>query len=128
MPQFQRDHNKSILAHPFIAFVSVALALLLFVSVVNMIEKKRGAQEALVDYRNEYTSLEQQNAEIQISLDNLTTEKGREREIRKRFPVAQKGEELIVIVENAVLLDDQQSVTDSSKEKSFWNFFKFNKR
>lgn len=125
MPQYQRDHNKSTLAHPFVVFVSVALALLLFVSVINMIGKKREAQEALVDYRQEATHLEQQKAEIQVSLNDLTTNKGREREIRERFPVVEEGEELIVIVEEDSLPDEQQNVDNVNKKKGFWSLFGF---
>lgn len=63
------------------------------------------------------TDLESRTAELQVSLDHLGTARGIEEEVRQKYTVARKGEEVVVVVDDSAKKSKNDMVAD---EGGFW--------
>jgi hypothetical protein len=64
--------------------------------------------------KKELSQLEVQYARVSVAVDNLSTERGEEGEIRSRFGVARPGEGAIQIVRNGTSSDGGQNMLKES--------------
>jgi len=106
-----------------IAFFCVLFLVLIFLlkSVRNVYQKKKAADEALIQMQKEITELEARKNSLDKSLSRMETEDGVEFEIRKKLNVAEAGEKVAIIVESTDVNNSTQ--TDISFWQKFKNFF-----
>lgn len=67
----------------------------------------------------ELEELESRAAALSAEIERLSTERGREEEIRSKFEVAKEGEHLIVIIDP----EEEKEVLDIEKKKGLWRRF-----
>jgi len=63
------------------------------------------------------TDLESRTAELKTSLSHLETERGIEEEVRQKYTVARKGEEVVVVVDDSAKKSKNDEVVDT---RSLW--------
>jgi len=82
------------------AVVVLGIALLFgFRATWGVYQKEREARANVVDAREELTELQDRERFLREEIARLSTERGVEEEIRKKFPVAKEGEEVAIIVD-----------------------------
>jgi cell division protein FtsB len=97
----------------------VAVVLVLFViwggvAVIRAYAKQR---EAVVNRNTsirELKEVKEKQAELSANIENLSTERGLEAEVRNRYRVAKPGEQLVIVVDN------KEGSEDVTKKPSFW--------
>lgn len=99
MREFERKKKvRSILVSPLALGVLAVLSVFLWRSVWNLYQKDRQAREDLAGTDAELARLESQQAGLANAIAEMKTESGLDKEIRDKFQVAKKGEEMVVIV------------------------------
>ncbi len=68
---------------------------------------------------NELRKLQERERDLSADIERLNTERGVEEELRKRFGVAKKGEEVMIIVE-PVVGEEEGIDGGEGQEKGFW--------
>lgn len=96
--------RRILYARPTIAVLLVVTALV-FRGVWGMYEKKHEAEARRDSAKMELAKQEERLLELKNDLASLSSERGLEEEIRKRFMVAKEGEGMIVITR-----EDQEKV------------------
>jgi cell division protein FtsB len=79
-------------------------------------QKSRETQENIRKARAELETLRGRKRFLESEIERLSSERGLEEEIRKRFPVVKEGEEVAVIV-------DEQEETTKDKDQAATSFF-----
>ena len=75
--------------------------IILSFSVYKMYKKYHKTRNALADSRTELAKIEHNKESIEYSINRLSTDEGREYEIRDRFRVTKPNEKIIVVVDNS---------------------------
>lgn len=78
--------------------------------------KERETREKRAERTEELHALEARASALQEEIDALSTERGREAEVRERFEVAREGEQVIVIVDPK----EEPAEEAPPPEKSWW--------
>lgn len=82
------------------AVVLVFFVVLGCVSVVRAYAKQRQAVNNRNNSIHELRDLEQKEADLSLKIDNLSTNRGMEAEVRNRYRVTKPGEQLVIVVDN----------------------------
>lgn len=109
-------HKKKSWVHsPLLAvFLVVVLCWGLFV-VYRMYVKNRESVALRNQFQNELDALNQKQNELSGKIENLSTDRGLEAEVRNRYRVIRPGEQLVIVV------DDASKNTQGTPEKpSVW--------
>lgn len=85
----------------------------------NVYQKYGEAQGNEETVLNELMKLQERESDLSADVERLNTERGVEEELRKRFGVAKKGEEVMIIVEPVV--SDEGSIDDGDQKEGFWS-------
>jgi cell division protein FtsB len=102
-------HHKPFIAHkkkswtrsPVLAvFLVVVLCWGLFV-VYRMYVKNREAVALRNQFQDELDTLNQKQEELSGKINNLSTDRGLEAEVRNRYRVIRPGEQLVIVVDDA---------------------------
>jgi len=95
-------HHKEKFFHTRFWIVILLLACgLLCVSVVNMAKKHHHARTIRDDYQKELAQIQDHEQILKQNIAALSTDRGKETEIRDRYRVVKEGEQMILIVDNA---------------------------
>lgn len=100
MAQLFTNKKRSWFKSPIVAVVLVALVILGGISVVRAFAKEREAAQLRNQYTQELETMNERQVELETQIENLSTQRGIEAEIRERYRVAKPGEELVVVVDN----------------------------
>ena len=121
MRNFQQKRGFRNILHSRPVLVLLSILLLVFAwSVIGFMGKMQMTVENRRIAENKVTELESQKENLLAEIAKLNTEDGREESIREKFPVAQEGEGVIVIIE-----DKSQSEAEDTKSKGFFSFLSF---
>lgn len=85
---------------PIIAVILVLLVVWGGVAVVRAYLKQREAVSNRNDSVRELRDAEQKQQELSTKIENLSTDRGMETEVRNRYRVAKPGEQLVIVVDN----------------------------
>lgn len=114
-----RHHKESFFYTRFWIVVLFIICILLGISVFKVYLKYAHAKSIRNDYRDELAQVKQHEMDLQKNIDALSTERGKEEEIRDRYRVVKQGEQMILIVDN-----DQKGkvfeTTEIEEEKGFF--------
>lgn len=108
-----RHHKESFFHTRFWIVVLLVICTLLIISVVKISRKYIHAKSVRDDYQSELTQVEAHKAELEKNISALSTDRGKETEIRDRYRVVKHGEQMILIVDN----DKKAPETDVLPEK-----------
>ena len=111
-------YSKITLLALFIVLIFVARA------TFSVYYKQKASGENLTKAKEEVAELKKREKMLDSEIDRLKTDKGTEKEIRKKFMVGKAGEQVIVIVDDDKL--NKNATSESNKRKSVWlKFFDF---
>ena len=100
----KRIHGFWLVARSKVAFVFlIVLIALIGNATVNMFERYKEAKVRADRAAEELALLEERRAKLASDLERLSTPRGTEEELRRRFNVAADGEKVIVIVDRLVV-------------------------
>lgn len=95
-----RHHKESFFYTRFWIVVLFVICIFLGIAVFKVYLKYTHAKSIRNDYRDELSQVEQHERDLQKNIDALSTERGKEEEIRDRYRVVKQGEQMILIVNN----------------------------
>lgn len=108
-----------IYSRPVLIVLLLILAWVLY-GTWGIFQKERGSRANLVRVQNQLATLEARNRELSVDVARLSTEQGKEEEIRSKYEVSKPGEQLLVIV------DKSTTATTSPRQSGFgrlWSNF-----
>ena len=95
-----RKSSKSPFHHSWFFLIIMVLVLGLFVkSAYASFSKKRTADLEKDKYEQKLNDLRETKNNLELKINHLKTERGKEEELRKRFDVTKEGEQIIKIIE-----------------------------
>ena len=115
----QKKKLRKAMYSKVVLFILSISALFLGNATWNVYQKYSEARQNEEIVSNEIQKLQERESDLSVDIARLNTERGVEEELRKRFGVAKKGEEVMVIVEPTVL-DGQNIVDNEGQKKGFW--------
>jgi cell division protein FtsB len=95
-----RHYKESFFHTRFWIAVLIVICTLLVISVVKISKKYMHAKSIRDDYQTELNQVESHEAELKKNINALSTDRGKETEIRDRYRVVKEGEQMILIVNN----------------------------
>lgn len=114
MQRFTKSKKKSWFYSPII---TVVLLIMVTIGIIASV-KAYGKQEEAVSLRNntirENDQLVQKERELSEKLNDISTERGMETEVRNRYRVVKPGEQLVIVVDN------RTDIPEIIQEKTFW--------
>lgn len=115
----QKKKLRKAMYSKVVLFILSISALFLGNATWNVYQKYSEARQNEEIVSNEIQKLQERESDLSVDIARLNTERGVEEELRKRFGVAKKGEEVMVIVEPTV--DDGQNIAaNEGQKKGFW--------
>jgi cell division protein FtsB len=109
MQGIHRHKESFFFSHFWVGVLVVVFGIASF-SVFKMYKKYIHAKSVRNDFHTELLQTQQKQAKLQENIDALSTDRGKESEIRDRYRVVKEGEQMILIVDNG------QKVTDSPEQ------------
>lgn len=104
-----RRHKESFFHSRFWIGFLLIICILLGLSTFRMYKKYVHAQQIKNDYHKELLQVQNHATELKNNIDALSTDRGKETEIRDRYRVVKEGEQMILIVDN----DDEKKSPES---------------
>ncbi len=95
-----RRHKESFFHSRFWIGFLLIVCVLLGLSTFRMYKKYVHAQQIKNDYYKELLQVQNHATELKNNIDALSTDRGKETEIRDRYRVVKEGEQMILIVDN----------------------------
>jgi cell division protein FtsB len=92
--------KKTWLQSPILAVVLVLFIIWGLISVTRAGLKQREAIQLRNDSQKQLVELEQKQVVLDHKIEDLSTEKGLEAEVRQRYRVVKPGEHLVIVVDN----------------------------
>lgn len=108
-----------------ILYSRIILLLLIVLTVIfgkgawNMYKKERIANENLINAERELINIKEREGFLNVQISTAGTQKGIEKEIRKKFDVVKEGEKVIMIVDKS---EDTENL-DTGNKTGFWKWF-----
>jgi cell division protein FtsB len=113
---YQKSRLKRLLYSPIVLLPFALLLLFLASGVWNVYSKEREARERRDRKVAELAELEQRATALETEIEKLSSERGREAEVREKFEVAREGERVIVIVEP----EENGAEASPEEERTWW--------
>ena len=111
----KRKLKKVLYSRPTLV-VLIIVILFLLNGVWNIYQKEKSTDIKKDITKEEFDAILEREAVLTKEINRLSTERGKEQEIRKKFNVARVGEEVVVIID-APISDDGKN---EDEEKGFW--------
>jgi cell division protein FtsB len=112
-----RHHKESFFYSRFWIAILVIFFVITAFSIYKMYRKYDHAKTIRDDFQIELLQTKQHQAELQKNIDSLSTDRGKESEIRDRYRVVKDGEQMILIVDNQ---ESPKLTPPPSKPLTFW--------
>ena len=114
-----KHHKESFFHTRFWIAVLLVICVILSISVFKIYKKYAHAKTIRDDYRLELEQVKSHRADLQKNIDALSTERGKEEEIRDRYRVVKQGEQMILIVND----DKNEIVKEKIENQEEQGFF-----
>lgn len=116
MREFQERRRLKEFLHSRYAIGFLALVIILLLNAVWGISGKYAKSKAIAERAQaDLNTLKEREASLNRSIEALSTEEGKERELRDRFGVVKEGEKMIILVEEQV-----KTEAPAAQKKSWW--------
>lgn len=103
--QESRNHPKSFFHSTLWICILLFFCFIFILSTINIYKKYLHAKRIKNEYHKELVQSQEKVGQLEKTIDNLSTDRGKETEIRDRYRVVKEGEQMILIVDNAPLTD-----------------------
>lgn len=113
------NRKKSWFYSPVIAVILIVFVIIAGLSVVRAFAKEREAAKLRNQYQSQWNALNQRETELTTQIQNLSTDRGIEAEIRERYRVSKPGEALVVVVNNGENVPIAKKLTFWDKIRMF---------
>ncbi|MBU6431341.1 MAG: septum formation initiator family protein [Patescibacteria group bacterium] len=125
MLEFQEKKRlRNILYSKVTLFAIFILLIFVARATISVYYKQKASGENLAKVKEEAAGLEKRKKTLVSEIDRLSTDKGAEEEIRKKFLVGKAGEQVIVIVDDDKINKDE-TVGNIGKKSFFSKFLDF---
>lgn len=115
MVNFQSKKKKNnFLKHPLVLFVLLFLLILFIIGVFNLYSKMNDTLKNKEIAENKLKNLEERKEKLLLDIENLSSDKGKEKVFRENYGYGSEGEGVIVIV------DDNKNIENTEENSSFW--------
>ena len=84
---------------------------------MNVFLKEKNTRESLSETQKDFDNLEREKTELEGDINNLSTARGIDEEIRNKFRVTKDGEGMIVLIDSPEI----STTTEEENQKSFWS-------
>jgi cell division protein FtsB len=111
--QENRNHSRSFFYSIFWILILLFFCVIFILSTINIYKKYLHAKRIKNEYHKELVQSQEKVGQLEKTIDNLSTDRGKETEIRDRYRVVKEGEQMILIVDNAPLMDTSVGDTES---------------
>ena len=111
-----RHHKESFFHTRFWIVVLLVICTILGAAVIKMVRKYAHAKTTRDDYHEELMEVQKHESDLEKNISALSTERGKEEEIRDRYRVVKQGEQMILIVNN----DKEQEIKTESEAPGFF--------
>lgn len=120
-----KHHKEKFWYTRFWIVILLILCGLFGMSVINIARKHHHARTIRDDYQKELDQIQEHERVLKENIASLSTDRGKEAEIRDRYRVVKEGEQMILIVDNDEK-KDAPPVSEPSKNifRRFIQFFK----
>ncbi len=118
-----RHHKESFYHSRFWIVVLLVICVILTISVIKIYLKYNHAKSVRDDYRAELAQVQQHEADLEKNIGALSTERGKEEEIRDRYRVVKQGEQMILIIDDNQEKEskNEQGVEEEGFFKEIWS-------
>jgi len=120
-----RKHKESFFHTRFWIVVLTILCIILSISLIKIYKKYSHAKSIRDDYRAELVQTNEQKLILEKNIENLSTDRGLEFEIRDRYRVVKQGEQMILIVDNTKKPDESDVPVAEPRPGIFSRFLQF---
>jgi len=114
---YLKGKKKNSLYPKILIFGLVVLVILLSRASWNVFLKEKNTKESLVETQEDFQNLEREKNELEGDINNLSTARGVDEEIRNKFRVTKDGEGMIMLIDSPEI---STTTTEENKE-SFWS-------
>ncbi|MEZ4211059.1 MAG: septum formation initiator family protein [Candidatus Paceibacterota bacterium] len=115
----ERWINK-VIRNPFSYVVLISLLVLFSYSAISTYKKSRVAKEKTRQVESELQKLEDQEADLKNSLNDMNTPFGVEKSLREKFGIIKAGEKSIIVID----AEEGDKSEKSEENRGFFNFIK----
>ncbi len=123
MAEFQTKKNpKKIWHSPLMLFVLLSVLLVFMYNMVGLVEIKHQASAKNDIALKEMESVQAREQAMQITIDKLNTDAGKEEALRDKYHLVKAGEKMVVIVNQEA--NASVTVADEVPKRGFFQFFK----
>ena len=98
------NKKKSWFQTPWVAVILIALIVLAAISVVHAFTKERIAMKLLNDQKSELSQLNAKQSDLSQKINDFSTPRGLEGQVRDQYRVVKPGEQLVIVVDNGTPL------------------------
>ncbi len=97
--QENRNYSRSFFHSIFWILILLFFCVIFILSTINIYRKYLHAKRIKNEYHKELVQSQEKVGQLEKTIDNLSTDRGKETEIRDRYRVVKEGEQIILIVE-----------------------------
>lgn len=120
----ERRRIKNFLQSPVLLFVLLITAIILVRSNYNIYKTNQSARISRDESDRKLASLREESGRLNMELEKLGTERGREDELRNKFQITKAGEEVLVVVDQQDAATQTANVgsadKSNNKSESYW--------
>ncbi len=122
MQGIHRHKESFFFSHFWVGVLVVVFGIASF-SVSKMYKKYIHAKSVRNDFHAELLETQHQQAKLQENIDALSTDRGKESEIRDRYRIVKEGEQMILIVDNDQKVTDPTEQATTQKKSRIMDLF-----
>lgn len=106
--------SKNFTRNPIVLIIFFTFLVFFGVGIVNLLGKLKDTNKNKEIALNKLNNLEERRKQLLIDIENLNSEKGKEKVFRENYGYGKEGEGVISIVQ------DKENDTNEDKKPSFW--------
>ena len=114
---YLRGKKKNSLYPKILILILIILVIVLSRATWNVFLKEKNTRESLSETQKDFDNLEREKTELEGDINNLSTARGIDEEIRNKFRVTKDGEGMIVLIDSPEI----STTTEEENQKSFWS-------
>lgn len=113
-----RKHKESFFHSRLWIVILVIVTIVLSIAVIKMYKKYAHAKDIYHEYTVELAQVEKNKQDLEKNIEALSTDRGKEAEIRDRYRVVKKDEQMILIVDDQKVQSGDNQELSGNNEKS----------
>jgi len=125
MHPFKQKYKKTnLINHPVTWVILLILTLLILISALKRYSIAREMSERREEIDQEIVALEERRDSLEDEVKYISSERGKEAEMRRQFDMARKGEKVVIVLDEKEEKEvEEATTTEEEKEKRPWYKF-----